>query len=142
MHALKREFPQLSIAINGGIGTAAQIAEQLDPAGAALDGVMVGREAYHNPAVMAGWDARFFGDGARLDADDDWRLGIEQAMVAYMARCQAAQGTPWSHIARHMLGLWNGRPGARRWRQVWSDHRLKAEPAAEVARQALQARAG
>jgi tRNA-dihydrouridine synthase A len=135
---LKRELPQLTIVLNGGVTTEAQIAEQL----AVLDGVMVGREAYHNPAVMAGWDARFHGDGTRLEADDDWRAGIEQAMVAYMARQQAEQGTPWSHIARHMLGLWNGRPGARRWRQVWSDHRLKAEPAAAVARHAQAARTG
>jgi tRNA-dihydrouridine synthase A len=60
-------------------------------------------------------------------------------MVRYMER-QAQQGTPWSHVSRHMMGLWNGVPGARRWRQVWSDHRLKARPAREVqalAREAL-----
>ncbi|MBP6899462.1 MAG: tRNA dihydrouridine(20/20a) synthase DusA [Burkholderiaceae bacterium] len=136
VHRLKAEFPQLSIAINGGFTDNTQIAEQLQ----AVDGVMVGRAAYHDPSLMAGWDARFFGDGSRLDADDDWRQAIEDQMVAYMARQQAERGTPWSHIARHMLGLWNGRPGARRWRQVWSDHRLKAEPAAVVARQAAQAR--
>jgi tRNA-dihydrouridine synthase A len=53
-------------------------------------------------------------------------------MVAYMAREAARAGVPWSHIARHMLGLRNGLPAARRWRQVWSDHHLKAEPATAV----------
>ena len=55
------------------------------------------------------------------------RDDVELAMVAYMEREAATRGTPWPSIARHMMGLWNGRPGARRWRQVWSDHRLKAE---------------
>jgi tRNA-dihydrouridine synthase A len=59
-------------------------------------------------------------------------------MVAYMERL-AAQGTPWSHAARHMLGLYNGQPGARRWRQVWSDHRLKAERPTAVMRLAREA---
>jgi tRNA-dihydrouridine synthase A len=53
-------------------------------------------------------------------------------MVNYMAREFAAHGTPWYAIARHMLGLRHGQPGARRWRQVWSDHRLKQLPAFEV----------
>ena len=60
-------------------------------------------------------------------------------MVDYMERCVAA-GDPWSHVSRHMLGLWNGLPGARRWRQVWSDHRLKNAPPRDVARRAAQAR--
>ena len=53
-------------------------------------------------------------------------------MVRYMAREAAEHGTPWSNVARHMLGLRHGLPGARHWRQVWSDHRLKALPAHEV----------
>jgi tRNA-dihydrouridine synthase A len=60
-------------------------------------------------------------------------------MVDYMQRCVEA-GDPWSHVSRHMLGLWNGLPGARRWRQVWSDHRLKGRPPREVARLASEAR--
>ena len=130
-HRLKREFPALTIVLNGGIRTDAQIAEQLGP----VDGVMLGREAYHHPWLMAQWDARFFADG---NAADD-RARIEAAMVAYMDRV-VADGEPWSHVARHMLGLWNGTPGARRWRQVWSDHRLKAERPASVAARALRAR--
>jgi tRNA-dihydrouridine synthase A len=74
--------------------------------------------------------------------DDAWRLGIEDRMLTYIETQQAAHGTPWAHITRHMLGLWNGQPGARRWRQVWSDHRLKTLPVRQVAQQAHAARCG
>ena len=103
---------------------------------------MVGREAYHHPSTMATWDARFWGAGEAPAVDDDWRLALEQHMLAYIERELALHGTPWTHIQRHMLGLWNGQPGARRWRQVWSDHRLKALPVREVAVQAHAARQG
>jgi tRNA-dihydrouridine synthase A len=59
------------------------------------------------------------------------REEVEAAMVAYMER-QAGDGTPWHSVARHMMGLYHGLPGARRWRQVWSDHRLKDRPPREV----------
>ena len=118
VHRLKAEFPQLTIAINGGITTSTQVAEQLQQ----LDGVMIGREAYHNPWWLSVWDAAFYGatDVGRT------RESVEAQMVDYMAREAAEHGTPWSSIARHMLGLRHGLPGARRWRQVWSDHKLKA----------------
>ena len=60
------------------------------------------------------------------------REQVEADMVAYMLREAAAHGTPWYPIARHMLGLRHGLPGARRWRQVWSDHRLKAHDPRDV----------
>jgi tRNA-dihydrouridine synthase A len=131
VHRLKRDFPSLTICINGGVTNDAQVDEQLQH----LDGVMVGREAYHNPWLMAGWDQRFF-DEPPIHRD---RAEVEARMVDYMERC-ATQGEPWSRVARHMLGLWNGLPGARRWRQVWSDHRLKNESPREVARRADEAR--
>jgi tRNA-dihydrouridine synthase A len=102
-----------------------------------LDGVMVGREAYHNPWSMAGWDTDFLGADKPAAAGRD---AVEAAMVAYMTAEGARAGTPWPHIARHMLGLWNGTPGARRWRQVWSDHRLRGQVPADVASQAAAAR--
>ncbi len=126
VHQLKRDFPHLTIAINGGIRSSDEVEAQL----AAVDGVMVGRQAYHDPWVMADWDQRFFAEPA-ADAPMD-RCAIEEAFVAYMKREAKVHGTPWAHVARHMLGLWNGTPGARKWRQVWSDHRLKALPAQEV----------
>jgi len=124
VHQLKQDFPHLTIAINGGIATNAQIAEQLQ----AVDGVMVGREAYHNPWLLSEWDALFYG-GAPLELS---REAVEAHMVDYMARELREHGTPWSHIARHMLGLRHGMPGARHWRQVWSDHRLKTRHPTEV----------
>jgi tRNA-dihydrouridine synthase A len=131
---LKRDFPTLVFVVNGGVTTNAQIAAHLQ----AVDGVMVGREAYHHPWSLASWDATFFGDAVRpLDRD-----GVEDAMVDYMEERMRSGGEPWSRIARHMLGLRNGEPGARRWRQVWSDHRLKGEPAHVVSRLARAAMAG
>ena len=129
VHRLKRDFPALTFVLNGGVKTNAHIDEQL----AHLDGVMLGREVYHHPWLMADWDARFFGS-APVEIDRD---AIEAAMVAYMLAV-VARGEPWSHVSRHMLGLRNGLPGARHWRQVWSDHRLKQESPAVVSRLARE----
>ena len=118
VHQLKRDFPNLAIVLNGGIKNSAQI----DAGLAEVDGVMLGREAYHHPWLMADWDTRYFGAASPgLDRDE-----VELRMADYMQRLAGA-GEPWWHAARHMLGLRNGLPGARRWRQVWSDHRLKHE---------------
>jgi tRNA-dihydrouridine synthase A len=78
---------------------------------------------------MASWDESFWAAPSPAATS---REAVEESMVAYMERQQARAGTPWARIARHMLGLWNGTPGARRWRQVWSDHRLKTLPPREV----------
>jgi tRNA-dihydrouridine synthase A len=135
VHRLKADFPALTIVVNGGLAGDEAIAGQLQQ----VDGVMIGRDAYHNPWGMVGWDRRFLGGDAAAPAPE--REAVEAGMVAYMAR-QQVLGVPWPHVARHMLGLWAGEPGARRWRQVWSDHRLKDEPPAVVARLATQARQG
>ena len=124
VHKLKQDFPQLTIAINGGLTTNAQISEQLQQ----LDGVMIGREAYHNPWLMVSWDETFFGAAPSNMTRED----VEAQMCDYMARELAEHGTPWSAMARHMLGLRHGLPGSRRWRQVWSDHKLKGLPPHEV----------
>ncbi|CAN5302152.1 tRNA dihydrouridine(20/20a) synthase DusA [soil metagenome] len=129
VHQLKRDFPQLTIVLNGGVKTNAQIEEQLTH----VDGVMIGREAYHNPWTMAEWDARFFGE-APVAHDRD---AIEAEMVSYMQRV-VSSGEPWSHVSRHVLGLRNSLPGARRWRQVWSDHSLKHEAPEQVSRLARE----
>jgi tRNA-dihydrouridine synthase A len=120
VHRLKADFPTLTFVVNGGITQSSQIEHQL----AQVDGVMLGREAYHHPWTMASWDTQFLDSVAPAATD---RAEVELAMVAYMEREAVARGTPWTHIARHMLGLWNGTPGARRWRQVWSDHHRKAD---------------
>jgi tRNA-dihydrouridine synthase A len=124
VHQLARDFPALTFVLNGGLKRDEDIAAHLDH----VHGVMLGREAYHHPWTMADWDQRFFADGSARPE----REAVERAMVAYMEREAAARGTPWPNIARHMMGLWNGMPGARRWRQVWSDHRLKSASPAQV----------
>ena len=131
VHRLKQDFPHLTIAINGGICTDEVVQAQLQQ----VDGVMVGREAYHNPWWLARWDSLYFGAPERQLSVE----AVEDAMVDYMEREAAQYGTPWYAIARHMLGLRHGLSGARRWRQVWSDHRLKDLPAREVAAQARAA---
>ena len=121
---LKRDFPQLTIAINGGIKTDDVVQQQLE----VVDGVMVGREAYHNPWWMSRWDELYFGAAP----SELTHLDVERAMVDYMEREAREHDTHWYAIARHMLGLRHGLAGARRWRQVWSDHKLKHLPAREV----------
>jgi tRNA-dihydrouridine synthase A len=127
--ALKNDFPTLAFVANGGIRSAEEIERHLG----VVDGAMVGRAAYHQPWDLAEWDARFFGASAALTSRDE----VEEAMVEYMARLAAA-GEPWTHASRHMLGLRSGQPGARRWRQVWSDAGLKGEAPAAVSRLARQ----
>jgi tRNA-dihydrouridine synthase A len=127
---LKQDFPHLTLVVNGGLKTNADIGAQLQH----VDGVMVGREAYHNPWLLATWDSAFFGGPDPAHS----REAVEQAMVDYMEREARKHGTHWQAIARHMLGLRNGLPGARHWRQVWSDHRLKDLPAREVGARATR----
>ena len=128
VHQLKRDFAHLVIGVNGGITTSAQVHEQLQQ----VDSVMIGREAYHNPWWLAGWDAEFLGKSSASAESLITRESVEARMVDYMEREAQSHGTPFSAIARHMLGLRHGLPGARRWRQVWSDHTRKGLPPREV----------
>lgn len=129
VHRLKKEFPELTIVLNGGVKDDDEIEEQLKH----VDGVMIGRQAYHEPWQMAAWDERFFGHSGPAQS----REQVEALWVEYLAR----QGERWPQAMRHALGLWNGEAGARRWRQVWSDHKLKSLRPAEVAELAHEARA-
>lgn len=123
VYRLKQEYPQLTVVINGGITNNTEVAAHLRH----VDGVMVGREAYHNPLLMAQWDALFQPEDGRTTqqlatpatADAD---AIEQQMLVYMRRQAVEHAVPWRHIARHMLGLRHGMPRARKWRQAWSNH--------------------
>jgi tRNA-dihydrouridine synthase A len=124
VYQLKKDFPHLNIAINGGITTTAQVVDHLQH----VDSAMLGREAYHNPWWLSTWDEAFFAASPHTHT----RESVEAAMVVYMERELALHGTHWYAIARHMLGLRHGQPGSRKWRQVWSDHRLKALPPREV----------
>jgi tRNA-dihydrouridine synthase A len=133
VYRLKRDFPALTIVLNGGVTSNEQIAEHLRH----VDGVMLGREAYHHPWLMAEWDARFLGDA---QAAPPTREAVEAAMAGTMAAL-VARGISWPHAARHMMGLYHGLPGARRWRQVWSDHKLKDLAPEQVMQRARQAMA-
>ncbi len=125
VHRLKRDFPALRIVVNGGLRTTEQVAEQL----LLVDGAMLGREAYHNPWWLTAWDTAFCGAPASPSLS---RQAVEERMVLYMEREARTHGTPWHSIARHMMGLYHGVAGARRWRQVWSDASLKTLSPAQV----------
>jgi tRNA-dihydrouridine synthase A len=125
-YRLKQEFPQLEIIINGGVKGDDEIALHLEH----VDGVMLGREAYHNPYLMAGWDARFYGD----DTPARSREQVLEAMIPYIAAQLArhgGHGLKLNSITRHMLGLMAGLPGARAFRQLLSDSKklAAADPA-------------
>jgi tRNA-dihydrouridine synthase A len=130
VYRLKRERPDLEILINGGVKTNAEIAEHLKH----VDGVMVGREAYHNPWLMAEWDALFYGDeSARPE-----RAAVVEAMMPYVT-ARLGDGSNVRHIARHILGLFQGLPGARNWRRMLSDAKLLDGADAGLLRQAYEA---
>jgi tRNA-dihydrouridine synthase A len=131
VYRLKRDFPALTVVLNGGVTGNEQIAVHLQH----VDGVMLGREAYHRPWLMAEWDRRFLGDVGGVVPT---REGVEAAMAEYMTAL-VARGVSWPHAARHMMGLMHGLPGARRWRRVWSDHKLKDVAPVHVMQQARQA---
>jgi tRNA-dihydrouridine synthase A len=102
VYRLKRDFPQLEIVLNGGVTAREQIAAHLEH----VDGVMLGRAAYHDPWLLA--------------APGATRAAVVRAMHDYAQR-QAVRGVHLRHIARHMLGLYHGQPRARLWRRMLSD---------------------
>ena len=121
-YQLKRDFPQLEIIINGGIKHTAEIDLHLQH----VDGVMIGREAYHNPFIMAEYDARYYG---ATDASPG-RIEILTAMLPYIRQqleLHGSKGLKLNSITRHMLGLMAGLPGARAFRQVLSDSKRLAK---------------
>lgn len=118
VYRLKQEFPDLEIIINGGITQNQEIAEHLRY----VDGVMIGRECYHNPMIMREWDSLFY--------HDHNTTGIEYGdLVCRLHRYASEQmalnrGTILRHMARHYLGLMHGLKGARIWRRMLSDATL------------------
>lgn len=124
-YQLKRDFPQLEIIINGGIRTLAEIDAHL----AHVDGVMIGREAYHNPYLMAAFDARYYGDDTPVKSRADILQAMQPYIHAQLARYGKAApggGLRLNSITRHMLGLLAGMPGARAFRQTLSDSKKLA----------------
>jgi tRNA-dihydrouridine synthase A len=127
--ALKRRWPDRFIGVNGGIATLDDAAAHLT----ALDGVMLGRAAYHTPAVLADIDRRFYGDDDAREPED-----AVAAMLPYIA-AETADGTPLGSITRHMLGLFHGRPGARRWRRILTVGTPRPGAGVALVREALAA---
>lgn len=120
VYQLKKDFPQLTIVINGGIKTLETAKDHL----LHLDGVMLGREAYHNPYLLTQVDRVFFNDTHAIPD----RQEIILRFLPYLAQ-QINLGTPLSSITRHILGLFQGLPGARAWRRHLSEnaHRRQAD---------------
>lgn len=126
-YQLKREFPALEIIVNGGVKNVAEIDQHLQH----VDGVMLGREAYHNPYLMAEFDARYYQDPAPILS----RHEVLQAMIPYVQaqlNLYAQHGLKLNSITRHMLGLMSGLAGARAFRQTLSDSKKLASGRAEL----------
>ncbi len=117
-YRLKQDFPQLEIIVNGGIRTLEEIDEHLRH----LDGVMIGREAYHNPWLLTAFDERYYGD----QPFGTTRLQVVEAMLPYIAAQVATGGPRMNSIVRHMLGIMMGLRGAREFRQKMSDAKALA----------------
>lgn len=128
VYQLKQDFPQLTMAINGGIKTFEEMEQHLKY----MDGVMVGREAYQSPYLMAEVDQRLFGSERPVMK----RREVVEAMYPYIER-QLANGSYLGHITRHMLGLFQSMPGARQWRRHISENAHKPGAGIEVVQQAL-----
>lgn len=129
VYRLKQEFPDLSIAINGGIRTM----EECDTHLRHVDGVMLGREAYENPYRLAEVDQRLFG---AVDAPLS-RAEALQSFMPYVER-ELAAGTPLHSMTRHILGLFRGEPGGRAFRRVLSEQGPRAGAGIEVLHAALE----
>ena len=121
VYQLKQDFPQLTLALNGGIKTLEEAKQHLTH----LDGVMIGREAYQNPGMLVDVDRQLFGSTApAVDC-----VAAVEAMYPYIDS-ELSRGTYLGHITRHMLGLFQGIPGSRQWRRHLSENAHK--PGADV----------
>lgn len=130
VYAMKAFFPSLEICINGGVTSLDQVKQHLD---AGVDGVMIGRTAYHEPAkILTDADRRFFGAASGTNA--------EQAVLDMLPYIESelAKGTRLNQITRHMLGAFAGQPGARRWRRVLSEGAHKDSAGPELVLSALE----
>jgi len=129
---LKRERPELTIVLNGGVGSLDEAQAHLEH----VDGVMLGRAAYHTPDLLGEVDSRIFGETRRMSAAQ-----AVEAYRPYIAR-ELAAGTHLAAMTRHMLGLFHGVPGARAWRRILTVEGVKAGAGLEVVDRALAAVTG
>ena len=129
VHRLKRDFPELTIVLNGGLTTLEQVTEQLRQ----VDGAMIGRAAYENPYLLAEVDRRFFGSSAPPPN----RHQVIRALLPYLEE-QLRAGTPLPCMTRPILGLFQGIPGARAWRRLLSERAWRHGAGVEVVEAALE----
>lgn len=125
VYAIKRDFPHLSIVINGGIKTLADVQQHLQH----VDGVMIGREAYHNPYLLAELDHALFGS----DLPELNKI-IENFCI--YAEIQLQKGIGLQSLTQHIMGLFQGMPGARQWRRYLSENAYKKGAGVEVIQRA------
>lgn len=123
VHRVKRDFPDLEVILNGGIRSLTEVESHL----AHVDGVMVGREAYHSPYLLAEADRLLFDD----TEPSPTRMAVLERYIPYVQR-QLAQGERLHRIARHTLGLFQGVPGAKAWRRHLSENAPREGAGVEV----------
>ena len=129
VYRLKQESPDLEIVINGGIDSLEAVKNQLEQ----VDGVMLGRAAYQTPWLLAECQQELFGKQSITRRED-----IIEPMSLYLQR-QVEQGTAVKHISRHLLGLFQGLPGAKAWRRYLSENAFRDDNNTDLLRQALAA---
>lgn len=112
VYRLKRDFPHLTLVLNGGLTDTAQVMDAMPH----VDGVMIGRAAYQTPYFLAALEQAIFGTETLMPETD-----VVAAMQDYTARMMAETGMPLKDVTRHLLGLFQGQPGARGWRRVLSE---------------------
>lgn len=129
VHRLKKDFPQLTVILNGGLDNPADVREQLQHS----DGVMIGREAYQNPYFLAALEEDIFGTPtATLRSRHD----TIRALLPYI-EAELSKGTQLYDITRHILGLFQGLPGAKKWRRILSEKAFLPSAGPEVVLEAL-----
>ncbi|MET0051249.1 MAG: tRNA dihydrouridine(20/20a) synthase DusA [Candidatus Thiodiazotropha sp.] len=127
VYQLKEDFADLEIVINGGITSLEQATNHLER----VDGVMIGREAYQNPWLLADVDRVIFGDPATPLS----RHQVIEALIPFLER-ELQAGTPLNRMTRHFLGLFQGQPGARKWRRMLSENAHQANAGIDLVRRA------
>ncbi len=123
VYQLKRDFPHLELIINGGIKTITEVEHHLQQ----VDGVMIGREAYDNPFLLAEIDHQFFGSSIVNRSREE----VVNQYLPYILD-QLGQGEPFSRVSRHLMGLFQGQPGARQWRRMLSEWRIAPQSLQEL----------
>jgi len=123
VYAMKREFPDIEIIINGGVDAIDACQNHLSH----VDGVMMGREAYHNPYIMTDVDKQIYADNQNQKS----RMEVLDAYKEYMQQ-QMSEGVFLKSMSRHLLGLFSGKPGAKAWRRYISENAHKDGAGIEV----------